>query len=116
MSNMFLEIYFITHQYNKVLMFPNKLTMDKAILDFFELKTELESLTKSDDEENVIKTARLINKEKRDLKPEMSCPPQEDPLRPERTNDYIPHLLNVFFMVLISGKSIDSVISKKKEQ
>lgn len=53
---MFPEINFVTYQYNKVLMYPNTLTIDKAVLDFFELKAELESLkgTKSDVEKNVI--------------------------------------------------------------
>ena len=76
LSNMFPEINFITYQYNKVLMYPNTLPKDKAVLDFFELKTELESLKgpRSDDEKDVIKTARLINNEIKDLNPQMSWP------------------------------------------
>lgn len=110
LSNMFPEINFITYQYNKVLMYPNTLVIDKCVLDVFELKTELESLktTKSDDEKNVIKVARLLNSEIKDLSPQMSWPPKEDDLKPGRTNDYIPHLLDVFLTVLISGKSLDS--------
>lgn len=38
----------------------------------------------------------------------MSWPPKDDDLKPSRTNDYIPHLLDVFLTVLISGKSLDS--------
>ena len=110
LSNLFPEINFLTYQYNKVLMYPNTLTIDKAVLDFFEFKTELESLkgTESDDEKNVIKTARLLNKEIKDLDPQMSWPPKDDDLKPDRTDDYIPHLLNVFLTVLISGKSLEN--------
>ena len=63
LTNIFPEINFITYQYNKVLMYPITLAIDKAVLDFFELKTELEALKspKRNDEENVIKTARLLN-------------------------------------------------------
>lgn len=110
LSNMFPEINFITYQYNKVLMYPNTLAIDKAVLDIFELKTELESLkgTRTDDEKNVIKIALLINNEIKDLNPQMSWLPKEHDLKPSRINDYIPHLPDVFLTVLISGKSLDS--------
>jgi len=109
LSNMFPEINFITYQYNKVLMYPNTMAIDKVVLDFFELKTKLESLkgTRSDDEKNVIKTTGFIHNEIKDLNPQMSWPPKEDDLKPSRTSDYIPHLLDVFLTVLISGKSLD---------
>ena len=73
-SNMFPEINFVSYQYNKMLMYPNTLAIDKTILDFFELKTELESLKgpRNDDEKNVIQIARLINDEIKDLNPQMS--------------------------------------------
>ena len=91
-------------------MYPNTLAIDKAVLDFFEFKTELVPLQgpRSDDEENVIKIAQLLNNEIKDLNPQMSWLPKEDDLKPSRTNDYIPHLLDVFLIVLISGKSLDS--------
>ena len=110
LANMFPEINFITYQYNKVLMYPNTLAIDKAVLDFFELKTELEALKgpKRKDEENVIKTARLLNNEIKYLNPQMSWPPKEADLKPSRNNDYIPHLLDLFLTVLISGKPLDS--------
>ena len=109
-SNMFPEINFVTHQYNKMLMYPNTLAIGKTVLDFLELKTKLESLKgpRSDDEKNVIQIARLINDEIKDLHPQMSWPPKEDDLKPSRTTDYIPHLLDVFLTVLITGKSLDS--------
>ena len=56
----------------------------------------------------MIKISRLLNNEIKDLNPQMSWPPKEDDLKPSRTNDYIPHLLDVFLTVLISGKSLDS--------
>ena len=109
-SNMFPEINFITHQYNKMIMYPNTLAIGKTVLDFLELKTKLESLKgpRSDDEKNVIQIARLINDEIKDLNPQMFWPPKEDDLKPSRTTDYIPHLLGVFLTGLITGKSLDS--------
>ena len=109
-SSMFPEINFVTHQYNKMLMYPNTLAIGKTVLDFLELKTKLESLKgpRNDDEKNVIQIARLINDEIKDLNRQMSWPPKEDDLKPSRTTDYIPHLLDVFLTVLITGKSLDS--------
>ena len=109
-STMFPEINFVTHQYNKMIMYPNTLAIGKTVLDFLELKTKLESLKgpRSDDEKNVIQIARLINDEIKDLNPQMFWPPKEDDLKPSRTTDYIPHLLDVFLTGLITGKSLDS--------
>ena len=64
LSTKFPEINFITYQYNKLLMSdPNSLAIEKVVLDFFELKTELESLKGStdDNEKNVIKPACIFN-------------------------------------------------------
>ena len=109
-SNMFPEINFVTHQYNKMIMYPNTLAIGNTVLDFLELKTKLDSLKgpRSDDEKNVIQIARLINDEIKDLNPQMSWSPKEDDLKPSRTTDYIPHLLDVFLTGLITGKSLDS--------
>jgi len=117
LSTKFPEINFITYQYNKVLMYPNSLAINKVVLNFFELKTELESLkgSRDDNEKNVIKTARLINNKIKDLEPQMSWPPKEDDVKPSRANDYIPYLLDVFSTVLISGKSLDSESSKTEK-
>ena len=108
-STMFPEINFVTHQYNKMIMYPNTLAIGKTVLDFLELNTKLESLKgpTNDDEKNVIQIARLIN-EIKDLNPQMFWPPKEDDLKPSRTTDYIPHLLDVFLTGLITGKSLDS--------
>ena len=109
-STMFPEINFVTHQYNKMIMYPNTLAIGNTVLDFLELKTKLDSLKgpRSDDEKNVIQIARLINDEIKDLNPQMSWSPKEDDLKPSRTTDYIPHLLDVFLTGLITGKSLDS--------
>ena len=56
----------------------------------------------------MIKIARLLNNEIKNLNPQMSWPPNEDDLKLSRTNDYIPHLIDVFLTVIISGKSLDS--------
>ena len=113
-SNMFPEINFVTYQYNKMLMYPNTLAIGKTVLDFLELKTKLESLKgpRSDDEKNMIQIARLINDEIKDLNPLMSWQPEEDDLKPSITTDYIPHLLDVFLTVLITGKPLDSESSR----
>ena len=113
-SNMFPEINFVPHQYNKMLMYPNTLAIGKTVLDFLELKTKLESLKgpRSDDEKNMIQIARLINDEIKDLNPLMSWQPEEDDLKPSITTDYIPHLLDVFLTVLITGKPLDSESSR----
>ena len=92
-------------------LYPNTLAIDKTLLDFFELKSlELESLKgpRSDDAKNVIQIAQVINNEIRDLNPQMSLPPREDDLKPSRITDYIPHPLDVFLTVLITGKSLNS--------
>ena len=118
LSTKFPEIIFIAYQYNKVSMCPNSLTINKVVLDFFRLKTELESLKGSmdDNEKNMIKTALLISNEIKDLEPQMCWPPKEDDLKPSsRAKDYIPNLLDVFLTVLISGKSLDSDSSRTEK-
>ena len=98
-------------------MYPNSLAINKVVLDFFRLKTELESLKSSrdDNEKNVIKIALLINNEIKDLEPQVSWPPKEGDLKPSRANDYLPYLLDVFLTVLISGKSLDSDSSRTEK-
>ena len=91
----------------------------EVVLDFFlDLKTELESLkgSRDDKENNVIKTALLIKNEIKDLELQMSWPPREHDFKPSGTNDYIPYLFDVFLTVLISGKSFNSEIDRKKKQ
>ena len=101
-----------------MLMYPNSLAINKVVLDFFELKTELESLkgSKDDNEKNVRKTALLIKNEIKDLEPQLPWLPKEDNLKPSRANDYISYLLEVCLTVLISGKSLDSESSRTEKQ
>lgn len=87
-------------------MYPNTLTMDKAVLDLFELRAELKSLKSTMSEKNVINLARVINNETEELNPQMSWPPKEDDF--DRTRDYISHLLRVFLTILVCGKSHDN--------
>lgn len=55
-------------------MYPKTLAMDKAVLDLFELRAELNSLksTMSDYEKNVVNVARVINDKIEELNPQMS--------------------------------------------
>ena len=89
-------------------MYPNSLAINKVVLDFSELKTDLESLkvSRDDNEKNVT--------EIKNLEPQMSWPPKEDDLKPSRANDYILYLLDVFLTVLIFGKQV-RVVGQKKQ-
>ena len=58
----------------------------------------------------MIKTALLINKEIKDLEPQMSRPPKEDDLKPSTAN-----ILDVFMTVLIFGKSLDNESSRSEK-
>ncbi len=92
------------------------LSTDKAVLDFFELKSELQDLKGSircDEESSVINAARLINDEIKHLQPQTSWPPREDDLKPEKTGACIPHLLDLFLTVIISGKESESCQSER---
>ena len=66
----------------------------------------------TENENNVIKVAKLLHDEIKNQTPQMSWPPQESELDPAKAESYIPHLLNVFFSVLISGQCIDSDSSR----
>lgn len=81
LSNMFPELNFITYQYNRVLVYPSILAIDKVVLDIFELNSELESLKgpRSDDEENICdQNSTLTYGEIRDLNTQMSRPPTKE--------------------------------------
>ena len=76
---------------------------------YHSLKCELDTLNKiqSDDEkvvEIVVSVAKKINTEIKSLTSPMSRPPNEQDLYPDRTMLYIPHLLDIFCMVVIGGK------------
>lgn len=107
LSNMFPELNFVTYQYNRLLVYPNTLEIENVVLDIFELRKELEVIkgSLSENEENVVRTARVLNSEIKGL--QMSWQPKEENLKSDKVGDYIPHLLDVFLTVLITGKAID---------
>ena len=106
LSNKFEELRFIHQEHNKVLVFPATLKVEDLVSEYYNLKCELDSLntTQNDDERAVINVAKKINAEIKSLVSPMSWPPKEQDLHPEKTLLYIPHLLDIFCMVTISGK------------
>ena len=106
LSNKFEELRFIHQKHNKVLVFPATLKVEDLVSEYYNLKCELDSLntTQNDDERAVINVAKKINAEIKSLVSPMSWPPKEQDLHPEKTLLYIPHLLDIFCMVTISGK------------
>ena len=115
-TNMFPELQLVYYQYNKPLVYPDSLAMDEVVLNNFMLNSELEAFKVEDkSENNVIRVARLLNSEVRNLQPQMSWPPNEEELTPDKIPSYIPHLLDVFLSVLISGHSLDSDKSKTEK-
>ena len=114
-TNMFPELHLVYYQHNKLLVYLDKLAMNEVILNNFMLNSEVEAIKvegKSDD--NVIRVARLLNAEVKNLQAQMSWPPSEDPT-PDKNPAYIPHLLHVFLSVLISGHSLDSDKNKTEK-
>ena len=106
LSNKFEELRFIHQEPNKVLVFPATLKAEDLVSEYYNLKCELDSLntTQNDYERAVINVAKKINAEITSLVSSMSWPPKEQDLHPEKTLLYIPHLLDIFCMVTISGK------------
>ena len=106
LSNKFEELRFIHQEHNKVLVFPATLKVEDLVSEYYNLKCELDSLnkTQNDDERAVINVAKKINAEIKSLVSPMSWPPKEQDLLPEKTSLYIPHLLDIFCMVTVSGK------------
>ena len=69
----------------------------------------------SDDEKAVVSVAKKIKTEIESLMSPMSWPKKEQDLYPDRTMLYVPHLLDIFCMVVISGKlnNGDSDVSER---
>ena len=115
-KDMFLELCFVHYQYNKALVYSDTLPIDEVVLNNFMLKSELEAVKVVEKSENdVIRVARLLYYEVKSHKAQMSWPPNEDELTPEKIPLYIPHLLDVFLTVLISGHSSNSDKSKTEK-
>ena len=83
--------------------------MDEVVLNNFMLKSELQALKVEDkSEHDVIRVARMLHSEVKSHQAQMSWPPNEHELTPEKNPLYIPHLLDVFLAVLISGHPLSS--------
>ena len=106
LSNKFEELRFIHQEHNNILVFPATLKVEDFVSEYYNLKCELDSLntTQNDDERAVINVAKKINAEIKSLVSPMSWPPKEQDLHREKILLYIPHLLDIFCMVTISGK------------
>ena len=117
LSNKFKELRFVHQEHNKDLVFPAALRIEDLVSEYYSLKCELDSLNKiqSDNEKAVVSVAKKINTEIKSLMSPMSWPPKEQALYPDKTMLYIPHLLYIFFMVVISGKlnNGDSDVSER---
>ena len=116
-SATFKNVNFVYYQHNKVLVYPASLKMEDVVIQNYEMNCELQSMqcSASENENSVIKVAQLLHGEIKNQTPQMSWPPQESELDPAKTESYIPHLLNIFFTVLISGQHIDSDSSRTEK-
>ena len=110
-KNKFPELRYVHYQYNKALVYPETLSMDEIVLNNL-LKSELQALSVDKSEDDVIRVARLLHSEVKSHQAQMSWPPNESELTPDKISSYIPHLLDVFLTVLISGHSLNSDKSK----
>ena len=86
------DIKFINVNHN-VLLYPQSMTVETAILELY----------KENKEENIIsKVVSVVRKEVKDLKDELPLPPQTTDLEPEKFN--IPQYLKEFLTSLLGGK------------
>ena len=74
--------------------------------------TSLKSLSTNEIETDVIKAARLLNKEINNYPSQMSWPPKAEELHASKTQLHIPPLLDTFCTVLLSGKCPQNDCSK----
>ena len=113
-SNKFQELEFMNYQQNKVLVYPCTLKIENLIVENFELKLQcgLESAASDDNEKKVIGVAKCLNLAIKNHKVEMSWPPEEKDLEPEKVKSFIPDMLDTFCTVLVSGKPLDHDKSK----
>lgn len=101
---MFEELQFVSYQHKKVLVYTIS-ELQNVIIENFELNFVLKlTSSKSDNEDGVFQVAKLLKGTIKDQQPQMSWPPTKD-LKADKISSYIPHLLDIFFTVLISGHS-----------
>ena len=71
--------------------------------------------TENEPENSVCHVAQLLHREIKSLPQQMTWPPQENEVETDRIESYISYLLNVFYTVLISGKSTEHSNNKVVE-
>ena len=105
-SATFKDLNFVHYQHNKLLVYLPSSKMEDIVIQNYEMNCELQSMqwSANENENNVIKVAKLLHSKIKNQTPQMSWLPQESELDPAKTESYIPHLLTVFFTVLISGQ------------
>ena len=108
------QLNFVHYQHNKVLVYPGSLKVEDLVIQNYELNRELLSVqsTENEPENSVCHVAQLLHREIKSLPQQMTWPPQEKELETDKIESYIPYLLNVFYTVLISGKSTEHSNSK----
>ena len=106
-STLFKELNFVHQSHNKVLVYPNNLKVEDLILQNSKIKSELQTMNHSmgDDTASVIKVAKILHDTILAHPEQMSWPPKEHDLLPDKVQMYIPNLLDVFCITLLSGKS-----------
>ena len=105
-SMWFKELNFV-HQSHNVLVYPNNLKVEDVILQNSKMKSELETMNHSmgDDTASVIKVTKILHDTILAHPEQMSWPPKEHDLLPDKVKMYIPNLLDVFCSTLLSRKS-----------
>ena len=84
------------------------------VVQNYEIICELQSMqcSVSENENNVNTLVKLLHGGVKNQTSQMSWPPQVSELDPAKTEFNIPHLLNIFFTVLMPGQHIDSYSSR----
>ena len=93
--------------HNNVLVYPNNLKVEDLILQNSKTKPELENMNHSmgDDTASAIKVTKILHGTILAHPEQMSWPPKEYDLLPDKVKMYIPNLLDVFCSTFLSGKS-----------
>ena len=105
----------LTYEHKKVSIFPTTFQVENLVVSNYEMHKELRSLKSLSTNEipiDMIKVARLLNKEIKNYPSQMSWPPKAEGLHPSKTQLNIPPLLDTFCTVLLSGKCPQNECSK----
>ena len=104
-------IHFLNYSPQKVLVYPDTLSIADLVRENFELKEELEAFKKtSNDQHAILQASQIIRNEIKEMKDEMPWPPEAKDL----TNDRIrmPKSLDMFINTLLSGSFRQSSSSR----